>query len=364
MLKIRPEFSAPTKSYAANTQLPQGDLLDCSLGENPYGFPKGVTEKLKQFDFAGLSHYPHSTELHDAIARHWKNITPLSRNNITLTDGSIGALYLLNTLFGTPNAEIVGFAQSFTDMIVNVQMLSMKYKAVPMNADRGYRADADALIAACSEQTAVIYLDNPNNPTGQVMPLADIERILRHAERIGACLLADEAYGDFIEQSESAAALLGQSDNLIVVRSFSKGFGLAGLRAGYILSSPVITGMLAKISNPYVMSSFSRAAAVAALDEPQFPTSHAAQFSDAKQQLISCTGSRLTLLCTDGRVPICTLGHRDEAQNLQQLLLAHGILTVSGAEFEGLGPQFVRLRVPLAQDLPRLLQALSAVNQG
>ena len=362
MLKIRSEFFVPTKSYAEGTQQASIDILDCSLGENPYGFPEHVKAVLKDFDLNCLSHYPHSEQIYDAIIRHWQNTVSLKKSNITLSDGSISALYLINSLFSSPNAEVVGFAQSFTDMIVNVGMLSMKYKPAQLDPTRNYCATADSLIEVMSEQTAVVYLDNPNNPTGQTMPLKQIEKIAAHAQAIGACFIIDEAYGDFITREESATALLDRFDNIIVVRSFSKGFGLAGLRAGYILSSPAIAKMLSKISNPYAMSSFSRAAACAALEEPDFPTSHAREFFETKHTLGFNVGKQLALLSTDNRVPICTIRHCDITQNLQQLFLDNGVLTVSGAEFEGLGKNFVRLRIPPKKNLKRLIQAMKIIN--
>ena len=81
----------------------------------------------------------------------------------------------------------------------------------------------------------VIYLDNPNNPTGKIIPLEEIEEVVKKAAELDIAVIVDEVYGDFMSKENSSISLINQYDNLLIVRSFSKGFGLAGLRIGYVI---------------------------------------------------------------------------------------------------------------------------------
>ena len=362
-MKIRSEFLIPTKSYADNTPEAVPGILDCSLGENPYGFSPRVRTALVDFDLERLAHYPHSHAATDAIIAHWSNQAALKPENILLTDGSISALYFINGLFSVPGAKVLGCAPTFTDMAVNVRMLGMEFLATPMTADT-CRVDVEALLAAITPELSLVYLDNPNNPTGQTLPLADVERLVRRAAEKDVAILVDEAYGDFIPREESALTLLGRFPNLIVTRTFSKGFGLAGLRAGCILAAPELIGYMGKTSNPYMMNELTRMAVAAALGDAEHPVAHAAEFAATKRALANRTGHRLTLLETDFRVPICTLRHRDSAADLQRLLYKEGVLTVSGAEFDGLGANSVRLRVPCPGETERLFAAAEKIDRG
>ena len=120
--------------------------------------------------------------------------------------------------------------------------------------------------------------------------------ILEAARAKGAYVLADEAYGDFIPKEEASLALWGEYDNLIVAKTFSKGFGLANLRCGYVVAPEELTGYMAKTLNPYVSSDLNRAICAAALQYPQHPVAHGEDFAAAKTGLRAVTGQRITML--------------------------------------------------------------------
>lgn len=362
-MKLRPVFQLPTKSYADHTPAATPDTLDCSLGVNPYGYPPQVEDALRAFALPRLAHYPHSHAAESAILRHWSGQATLTAQNLVLCDGSVSALYLINSLFSLPEAEVVGFVPSFTDMLVNARMQGMRYTQVPLLAKERFKANVDRLLAEVTEKTAMVYVDNPNNPTGQTIPLDQLERILARCKALDVCAVIDEAYGDFISREESALALWEKyGSHMVVVRTLSKGFGLAGLRAGYIVAPPELVSAIGKISNPYMMNELTREAVSAAMETPDYPASHGEDFAAVKAAIAARTGGNLTLAETDGRVPICTLRHKDPAADLARLLFDAGILTVSGAEFDGLDGSAVRLRVPKREDAAVLLRAVEVVN--
>ena len=152
--------------------------------------------------------------------------------------------------------------------------------------------------------------------------------------------------------------------NIIIVRTFSKGFGLAGLRAGYIITGQELIRYISKVSNPYMMSEQSRELAAAALSDRTYADSHGPDFAAMKRALRDVCGENLTMAVTDDRVPICLLQHKDPRADLQELLMAEGVLTCSGGEFEPLDRSSVRLRVPRAEEMEKLLHAVEKVNNG
>ena len=358
---FRQRFTVERKSYADNTPVITGNTLDCSLGVNPYGFPQEVLQVKDRYDWAHLLDYPHSHVLHDALCAYWPGV---NAQQITLANGSIcGLYYLCNIFAGASRTKVVGFIPTFTDMIESVKTFGMSYQGVPVRLEDNGKAYADDLIAAIDEETALVYIDRPNNPTGQTMPLTELRRIIEAARAKGAYVLSDEAYGDFIPKEEAALALWGEYDNLIVAKTFSKGFGLANLRCGYVVAPEELTRYMAKTLNPYVLSDLDRAICAEALQYPQHPVAHGADFAAAKTGLRAVTGQRVTMLETDDRVPICTLALQEEG-DLQALLMEQDVLTVSGTEFDALGKRFVRLRIPLNQQVNRLIDAVAQVEQG
>ena len=121
---------------------------------------------------------------------------------------------------------------------------------------------------------------------------------------------------------------------------------------------------ISKVSNPYMMSELSRELAAAALSDRTYADSHGPDFAAMKRSLRGVCGKELTMAETDDRVPICLLQHRNPRADLQELLMAEGVLTCSGGEFEPLDRSSVRLRVPRAEELDKLLRAVEKVNNG
>lgn len=360
--EFRENLLSEVRDYASNTPaIPEG-AADCSLGVNPYGFAPEVERALKDYDYRRIMKYPHSDTLHHAIADYWSDCAALKKENIALCNGSFLGLYTLNQLFaGTKRNKVISFVPAFTDMLTSAAFCGMEIVTVPADAREALRFPVEKLIDAIDADTALVYLDRPNNPTGSTMPLGEVREVLQAARAAGCFVLADEAYADFIPKSESAIGLFDAFDNLIVTRTFSKGMGLADLRAGYILAPELVVALLNKTLNPYILSESVRLACERALAHPEHPVAHADDFAAAKRALRVLTGDALAMMQTDDRVPILTL-HCRGGGNLQRAFLAQGVLTVSGAEFESLDESFVRISIPAGRDLETLLAAVKTLN--
>lgn len=361
---FRKPLTVPAKSYAVETPPDPEKLLDCTMGVNPYGYPEAAAASLRNIDIRHLQDYPHDTCLYEGVVNYWQSQAKISEQMLFFSDGSVSGIYCLNNLFAQSfRNEVLGFLPTFTDMVESVRRFGMTYRGVPIRMKENGRAAAEDLLPYLSEKTAFFYLDRPNNPTGQTMPLDDVSRLCKAASAAGAYCVVDEAYGDFLPREESAITLMDRFDNLIVIRTFSKGFGLANLRVGYLVLQPELVTMLRRCSNPYVLSDIQRRACAAALTEPGFPSSHGKDFSETKRLISEKTGSRIRMLKTDGRVPICTLALQEDG-DLQKILLDEGIYALSGRDFDGLDERFVRLCVPVLAQVTRLTGALERVENG
>lgn len=361
---FRQSLLEEVKSYANNTPLSTEETIDLSLGVNPYGCSPKVREEVLKIDYSHISDYPHSKELHEAIAAYWSEIAPVSPDEVVLSNGSVCALYYLCNIFsGAGRSEVVGFLPTFTDMLEAVRNFGMKYIPVTTHIDEGGDERADDIIAALGPETALVYIDRPQNPFGLTMSLEDVEKVLKAARENGTYVIMDEAYGDFIPKDEASIKLRTEYDNLIVTKTFSKGMGLANLRVGYLIAEKEIVQIISRTINPYIVSDITKKLCCAALSDPDHSTGHMADYADAKQRIRDGIGRKITMINTDGRVPICTLRSKDGG-DLQTELMKFDLLTVSGAEFDALDESYVRLRIPDSSLTDKIISKLIEADKA
>jgi histidinol-phosphate aminotransferase len=386
-LKIRPQLLEQEKiSYAMDhIDLPEGGI-DCSEGCNPYGFPPECAEVLKNFDPAKLGPYPHSQALYEAIHDLWADQIDVERENILLTDGSMSALYIVNNIFDTHNAAVLGISPQFTDYYMHAEMIGIEYAPYQLDKSGNYRFDADEFIRmhcqAVSEGEKLkqgtgrsynfIYIDNPNNPTGQCIDISDIDRIVAEALRNDITVIIDEAYGDFMPKENSAVKLFERYPNLAVVRTMSKGYGLAGMRVGYIIAHKNLISYMNKMTNPYMVGELSREVAAAAVRCPEFVEQCREDFRIMKTEIKRALGcgencpagssGSLHIAETLDSNSICLLYHDKPEINLKAEFFKRRVLVIDGYDFKGLDSSAARVRMPRMEEFPVLMQAIEEIN--
>ena len=362
--KLRESLLGQEKiSYAKDDAPPFVPVLDCSAGSNPVGMPPAAQAAIPQATAAQVNHYPHHSGLRDAICRSLPK-AGLNPRNVLLTAGSIEGITLVNTAFLREGAQVVGVCPQFSDYMSSAKLLGYDYQAVPLDAQAGYRFGREAMLRAIHPGLSLVYIDNPNNPTGQIIPLTELREVALRARECGACVVIDEAYGDFMPPENSAATLLHALDNVIVLRTFSKGWGLAGLRAGYLLASEELVAAIGKLSNPYVVSEPARLIADAALGDNGFLPACREKIAACKPALLASLGHCLHAAHTGDTVPICLLIHEDAGCDLSALLAEKGVGVVSGADFMGLSANSARLRLPAPEQLDALAAILKGIDSG
>ena len=362
-LKINSAIKSQTKvSYAIESAGPLPYDIDCGEGINIVMIPPEAKKAFDGLTFEMLRAYPHSVGIKDSIIDYWKDYTALNYKQIVLCDGSISGLYLINRLFLEPGDRVLGYVPQFSEYETDVKMYGCAFDGVPLKAENNYKFSPADVLAALKPEHKLIYLDNPNNPTGQVIPLAEIETILQAAQKQGTAVIVDEAYGDYMPRQNAAANLFAKYDNLVIVKTFSKGFGLAGLRAGYLLLPEQLTPYMGNITNPYCMSEISRSIAAKTIRDAAFLPDLQEKTAALKHMLLTHPWKHISIAETAECTSICLLTHSNPAVDLAGEFAKRRILVISGSDFYTISKNSARFRIPSAEDMPKVLAALEEID--
>lgn len=235
-----------------------GPVVKLDGNENVYGCSPRVREALKRLDTHHIYPDPEQRRLRQAL----ESYVGLPSEHILAGAGSDELIDLLLRLVIDPGDKVVDCAPTFGMYSFNTDVCGGAVTNVPRRAD--YRLDIDAIMRAVDARTKVIFVASPNNPTGTLTPREDVLRLLE----TDALVVVDEAYHEFC--GITVADLVGRHDNLIVLRTFSKWAGLAGLRVGYGLFPPAIVRSLLAIKPPYNINSAAELAAVESLSDRDY----------------------------------------------------------------------------------------------
>ena len=351
-------------SYAKENNLLEdlSNFIDCSSGINPFGFSKEVKKAYQTFPLEIINLYPEScTRLKEAIVEYWKDCIDLKVDNILFGSGSIDIIYKINKLFLDNKSKVLGYSPQFSDYIDDIKICDGIYDYYLMSMENNYKFNPELFLKKISKEYKLIYIDNPNNPTGQVISLSSIEMIVKKAQDLGICVVIDEAYGDFMDKNNSAISLINNYDNIFILRTFSKGLGLAGIRGGYLITSDILANYYSKVSNPYSMNGIAEHLTIAALKDVQFINDSIRKIREAKTRLIN-SFHKVIVLETDVNVPIMTIKHPDSEVNFEELLRKNNIISISGEGFIGLNKSFVRLRIH--SDIESVINAFTKIERS
>ena len=231
--------------------------------ENPYPPPAAVVEAVAEACRGGNIYCDHrATAVRESLADR----LGLAVEQVTVGAGSVALLYQLATAYVDPGDEVVTPWISFEAYPISVQTMGGTLVRVPLTA--GHAFDLDAVAAAVTDRTKLVLLATPNNPTGTAVSTVAVARL---AESIpdDVVVLVDEAYREFADPAlgDPVAELLPRFDNVAVARTFSKAYGLASLRVGYVMAHPEIVSAIDKCLIPFNVNGLAQAAALAALGE-------------------------------------------------------------------------------------------------
>jgi len=264
ILKIKP-YVGGRPIVEVQKQYGLTEVIKLASNENPLGSsPKAMNAARKALNEVNLYPLGDCPVLRDAIARKYK----LKQENVIAGNGSNEVLELIGTAFLNPGDEVLISENTFIVYKLVAQRMDVSLKEVPM---KDFRYDMDGFASALTEKTKVVYLANPNNPTGTIITKQEMDVFLAKVSR-STIVVMDEAYGEYVQSEQFPQSLnyITEGKNVFVLKTFSKAFGLAGLRLGFGLARPDLVDAADRARQPFNVNSVAQAAGVAALKDDKF----------------------------------------------------------------------------------------------
>ncbi|MDP1602618.1 MAG: histidinol-phosphate transaminase [Legionella sp.] len=244
------------------------DIIKMASNENPLGCSPLVREALAKMSAVQIATYP-TPALHPLKYKLSQKLG-IDEQMLTFGNGSDLLFTLLLIVFGLHNNKhMLTHDKAFMTYAIQAQTLGIEVKSSPLLDN--WAVDITALIAASNQDTSLIFIANPNNPTGILIPQEEIRRLLASVLP-STIVVIDEAYYEYAYPNDDSQSLklLNEFPNLVITRTFSKAYGLAGLRLGYAIANKEISELLQRAQLPFVVNQAAMAAAFAALDDNEF----------------------------------------------------------------------------------------------
>lgn len=345
ILDIRPYVGGKSDAAAAATR-----TVKLSSNENPWGpSPRAIAA----YESAAkhLHRYPDGGHL--ALRRAIARAQDLPEAQLICGAGSDELIGLLVHAYAGAGDEVLYSAHGF----LMYRIYALASSATPVSApERALHADVDALLAAVTPRTRIVFLANPNNPTGTVLPFKEIHR-LRDGLPEDAILALDGAYAEYIDDPgyEDGRSLVAQGTNTVVLHTFSKIYGLPALRLGWAYAPAAIIDVLNRIRGPFNVSAPALAAGLAAMEDQAYVLEMRAHNQSARAQL-SAAIARLgyAVVPSDANFILVKFGSEVAAVNAH--LLERGVIVREVSAY-GL-PEYLRITVGTPEENALLLHAL------
>ena len=328
-------------------------IIKLASNENPLGPGKKALAAI-QAALPSLALYPDGSGflLKQALAKKFA----VDVTQITLGNGSNELLELVARAFLTPEFEVVFSQHAFAVYPIVTQAMGAKAVVVPA---LNYGHDLDAMLLAVTEKTRLIFIANPNNPTGTLLSQSSLQRFIGALPDTCVCVL-DEAYFEFVSHSESINSIdwLRQFPNLLVTRTFSKAYGLAGLRVGYGLSSPQLADILNRVRQPFNNNTLALVAAEAALgDEEHLQQTVNVNVLGMQQLTDGFKELKLEWIPSAGNFVLVDL--RQAGQPIYDALLRKGVIVRPVGNYEL--PTHLRISIGTKEENKQFLKALTEI---
>ena len=339
----------PISEVARELGIPERDIIKLASNENPLGCGEAAKAAMRRA-LEEVHLYPDgaSYELKAALAAKWG----VAMESIVIGNGSNDLLDYVAMAYLAPGVSAVYAQHCFAVYPITVQARGAAGIKVPAKA---YGNDLDAMLAAIRPDTRMVFVANPNNPTGTFTPYAEIHAFLK---RVPAAVIVvlDEAYNDFLpaQLRVDTVAWLKEFHNLVLTRTFCKIYGLAGLRVGYMLGHPQVCDMVNRVRAPFNVNAIAQAAAVAALGDEDFVRrTYENNLAGMRQLTEGVKALGLEFIPSHGNFVAVDVGDGPKVFNA---LLKRGVIVRPVAGYEL--PRHVRVTIGLPHENARFLSSL------
>jgi histidinol-phosphate aminotransferase len=349
ILTIHPYVGGESGMEGANR------TLKLSSNEGAFGVPPAARAAIAE-TLQDLHRYPDggADRLRAAIGKRWG----LDPARIVCGAGSDDLLYQLCLSYAGPGCEVMMSEHGFSIYPIVAAYAGSRLIKVP---ERNLTADLDAMLAAVSPATRLIFLANPNNPTGSMVPAEELARF-RAALPPEVLLVLDAAYAEYVTRADYDAGvkLVDATGNTVMTRTFSKIFGLGGMRIGWCYAPPAVVDVLNRVRSPFNVSVAGQAAAIAALSEPGWVEAGCAHNAAYRAKLTAgIEAAGVKVWPSEANFVLADFGSTDKANAADVILRAHGIIVRKVTSY-GL-PHCLRITVGTAEEVGLVIEAFSDI---
>lgn len=352
VMQISPYVGGESKVAGSNR------TVKLSSNEGAFGVPPGA--KAAYLALADELHrYPDggAGDLRRAIGARFG----LDPARIVCGAGSDDLIYQLCLAYGGEGTELIMSRHGFSIYAIAGQYAGSRIVKTP---ERELTADVDAMLAAVSPATKLVFLANPNNPTGSMLPAAEIAR-LRAGLPAEVLLVLDAAYAEYVDDPayEPGVALVDAGENTVMTRTFSKIYGLGGMRLGWCYAPAPVIDVLNRVRSPFNVNAAVQAAGIAALAEPGWVEKSRAHNSEYRAKLAAAlTAAGIRVWPSQGNFVLADFGTEAQASAADAFLRGRGII-VRGMKSYDL-PHCLRVTVGTAEEVALVAEALAAFMEG
>ncbi|TLD70093.1 histidinol-phosphate transaminase [Phragmitibacter flavus] len=340
----------PIEELARERGMQPGDIIKMASNENPLGpSPKAVAAMTEALSQAHIYPDGFGFKLRDAIAKKFD----VGIGQVVLGNGSNEIIEFIGHAFLKPGDNIVTAEHAFVVYKLMATLFGAETIEVP---DPGFVHDLDAMLAAITPETKELFIANPNNPTGTMVSMEALERFMDQVPD-HVVVVIDEAYYEFVPEPPDTMKFVREGRNVILLRTFSKIQGLAGLRIGYGIGPEELIGVLHKTRQPFNANSIAQAGAVAGLlDNDHQETTR--RITDEGRTYFQTEFERLGLKYVPSFANF-VLVHVGDGDAIFQKMLDKGVIVRAMAEYKL--PEWVRISVGTMEQNRRCIATLEQV---
>ncbi len=336
------------------------NLMDFSANINPYGLSKKIKEEIMNH-IDDVVHYPepNARELCQKIA----NMYNLPADKIIIGNGAVELLYILCHILKPKNALII--SPGFSEYERAAKSAGAKINYAMLSEKHDFNSPMRDLIVNIKGND-ILFIGNPNNPTGTLFTVEDMELLIEHAENNGCFVVVDESFMDFIKTSEafSVLPLVEKYHNLLVLHSLTKFYAIPGLRLGFAATDHEVLDPLYEAKDPWNVNSLAQVAGMAALDDKLYQRRSRTYTRTEINYLYEELETLEKLKVYEPTVNFILVNIKDTGMNATELkvkLLEYGIVIRNCENYPGLDEYFVRFAVRTREENDKLVDALTEI---
>jgi histidinol-phosphate aminotransferase len=329
------------------------DIIKLASNENPLGPSPLAVQAIRQM-VDQLHLYPDSNCFY--LKEKLASVNNIENSGVIVGNGSDELLKLISECFLNKDDEILFGQPSFSEYEFTALIMGAKCIAVPLN---DFTHDLDAMLAAITPKTKLLYICNPNNPTGTTVNGSEIAKFMQKVPD-NVLVIFDEAYCEYVENEEFTSGLkyVQEGRNVIVLRTFSKIYGLAALRIGYGLTTPELAGAIERVMEPFNVNSVAQIGALAALEDlPHVKRSQELNAQGKKYLYEQFENLGFKYVPTEANFIFVDI--KKNCKEVFAALLKEGVIVRTGDIFGY--PNFIRVTIGTPEENERFIKSLTKV---